>query len=60
MLPSALRSALVTGPGPDEGGSKNNMSRPHWPEKSGRGEPVSAASAGEINAAVRKANGNVL
>jgi hypothetical protein len=37
MVPSALRIVLTTGPGPEAGGSKNSISRPHWPEKSGIG-----------------------
>src|SRR5580700_340030 len=55
-VPSALRTELTTGPGPEGGGSKNSISRPHWPEKSGTGEPLSAAIAGETNAAAKKTN----
>ena len=49
-----LRTALMTGPGPEGGGSKNNISRPHWPERSGIGEPPSAAIAGKRSAAVER------
>src|SRR6516162_9733448 len=60
MAPSAWRTALMTGPGPEGGGSKNSISRPHWPERLGRGEPLSAAIAGATNAATEKMNVIVL
>src|SRR5215831_13036108 len=59
MAPSALRTALMTGPGPDGGGSKNSISRPHWPGRPARGEPLSVAIAGVTNAA-EKMNAIVL
>src|SRR6266853_140466 len=60
MAPSALRTALMTGPGPKGGGSKNSISRPHWPERSGRGEPMSVAIAGATKAAAEKIDAIVL
>src|SRR5438046_1184304 len=54
MVPSALRTRLMMGPGPEDGGSKNSMSRPHWPDRSGMAEPLSAATAVDINAAAEK------
>src|SRR5712691_1599761 len=48
------------GPGPEGGGPKNNISRPHWPKRSGMREPPSAAIAGETNAAAEKTNAIVL
>ena len=51
MLPSDLRSLLITGPGPDDGGSKLNQ-RPYMPDKSGI-EVVSAANAGQTNVAAK-------
>src|SRR6266446_8237852 len=60
LLPSALRMALRTGPGPEGGGSKNSMSRPHWPERAGRGAVLSAAVAGGTNAAAEKTSAIVL
>jgi hypothetical protein len=51
MVPSGLRSLLITGPGPDDGGSKLNQ-RPHMPDKSGI-EVVSAADAGQANVAAK-------
>src|SRR6266436_5885511 len=56
MVPSALRSALTTGPGPEGGASKNSISRPHWPKRSGTGEPLSAAIAGATNTAAETRN----
>src|SRR5215467_5574335 len=50
MVPSALRTALITGPGPEGGGSKNSMSRPHCPASSGTAEPPSAAIAAKTTA----------
>src|SRR5580692_11541159 len=55
-VPSALRTELTTGPGPEGGGSKNSISRPHWPPRSGMEEPLSAAIAGETNAAAENAH----
>src|SRR5258705_12539135 len=60
LLPSALRTALTMGPGPDCGGSKKSMSRPHWPERAGTGEPLSTAIAGGTNAAAEKTSAIVL
>jgi hypothetical protein len=60
MVPSALRMELTTGPGPEAGGSKNSISRPHCPEKSGMGELLSAAIVGQMNAAEKKTNAIVV
>ena len=46
MVPSAFLSVLTMGPGPDSGGSKKRIFRPHVPERSGIGA-VSAPMAGQ-------------
>ncbi len=49
-LPSALRILLMTGPGPDAGGSNNRKGRPHVPDKSGVDAVVCGAGF-EVDAA---------